>query len=121
LRNPPTVAVAPVALPVEEKEKRPVPRKGNQNFDDATEVDLPRAFESGEAPPGPAPARASEPGAPRKPAAVDAFKPRRTAPVVGAPLQPPKRAPDDDDVATEIMSAAIRSKLPDPPPKKPRR
>jgi serine/threonine-protein kinase len=83
-----------------------------QTFDDqATEVDLPRHFaRSSERSPKAKPAST----APPKPAPVDAFAPRRAAPVLGPPLRPPSNAPFADDSATEIMSAAVRSKLTDP-------
>jgi len=99
-------------------------RKFSQNFDDqATEVDtVPRIFtatQRGRA----AKAKASATAAPTapatsttapKPAATDAFAPRRSAPVLGPPLRPQDNASFVDDTATEIMSAAVRSKLPDP-------
>jgi serine/threonine-protein kinase len=56
------------------------------------------------------------PGSIPPPRGVEAFAPRRSAPVLGPPLLPPEKS--DDDAATEIMSAAIRSKLPDPAKKR---
>jgi len=138
--RPPTTAVAPVVAipkapyaapapvaekppaqkPVPEKpvpEKRPhlAPRKASQNFDEqATEVDLPRSFHTDAAP-----AHRSSSTAPRT-AAIDAFAPRRAAPVLGPPLQPPAKLLDEDESATEIMSAAVRGSLPEPEgPRKP--
>ncbi len=59
--------------------------------------------------PGSIPPKAGSVAPPR---GVDAFAPRRSAPVLGPPLLPPDKS--EDDSATEIMSAAIRNKLPDP-------
>jgi len=105
-------------------------RPHSQNFDDqATEVDLPRKFDSVPDAPAPLPPRPASPPAPPRPASIPAPRPastapesrgtaRRVSPVLGPPLQPPKSKVEEDDAATEIMSAAIRSSLPDPLRKK---
>ena len=101
----------------------PSHRKHSQNFDDqATEVDaVPRVFtatQRGRAAKAKAPAAtptsptSAAPATPKP--AVDAFVPRRSAPVLGPPLRPQDNASFVDDTATEIMSGAIRSKLADP-------
>jgi len=114
-----------------------VPRKQAGTFDDqATEIDLPRAF------PDPLPAETASPTpasphavppvppkpVPARPSGRDAFAPRRAAPLLGPPLRPAARTPFADETATEIMSGSIRSKLgepaakadaPQPPPPRP--
>jgi serine/threonine protein kinase len=95
----PSSVPTPVAIPRPSAAPTPAPRpsapasgrggrgshRSGQSFDDqATEVDLPRPF-----------------------------APRRSAPVLGPPLRPPSNAPFADDSATEIMSAAVRSKVHD--------
>ena len=105
LRNRGTL---PLAIP------RPT-KKSSQNFDDqATEVDMPRHFD---APPKERPPKGSSSEAPPRPAPLDAFAPRRAAPVLGPPLRPPENSAFADESATEIMSAAVRSKIPDSPKK----
>jgi serine/threonine-protein kinase len=86
-----------------------------QNFDDqATEVDLPRQFVLSAAERAAKPRTSATASSPPKPSPNETAAPRRAAPVLGPPLRPPSNAPFADDSATEIMSAAIRSKLPDP-------
>jgi serine/threonine protein kinase len=107
-----TPARRPSAAPPASQRPVRVANRFSQNFDDqATEVDLPRQFPDSRR--DPESKASSRPGAPRPPAA-DGFAPRRSAPLLGPPLRPPIDSPFADESATEIMSAAVRSKLPEP-------
>jgi serine/threonine protein kinase len=108
-------ASVPAASPSAASAAKPH-RRFSTNFDDqATEVDaVPRQFtdtQRGRSSRTKSPAAAA-PGP--KASAADAFTPRRSAPVLGPPLRPQDNASFADESATEIMSAAVRSKLPDP-------
>lgn len=103
-------------------------------FDDQpTEVDLPRGFiegrkaamkskgasdTAGTAPPASSRGGGAARRSGSRPDPLEAFAPRRSAPVVGAPLRPPLKSPFVDETATEIMSAAVRAQIPEPGSKK---
>jgi len=102
---PPTAAPRPQpARPSPSTPPQREARKVSHNFDESTEVDLPRKFRH-ESPPA---SRKPQPPGTSTPAA---FVPRRSAPILGPPLRPPLHSPFVDDSATEIMSGAVRATL----------